>query len=186
MSYEDPFDAAPTQAPQDEAQQAPVAAQPAPAPTNVVNTAAPVSVAPTGDLSVTFKGDGSYGAAWIVPKYTSVDHALVDLGVNPEEVAKLGQGAKWFALFTRAKQMNDHYASLGGGAPAAAPAQSGGGQRQAAPAAAQAAPNGEEKFCQHGKMEYKSGTSKKTGKPYALFSCTAPRDQQCDAQWPSK
>ncbi|QGJ90197.1 hypothetical protein PBI_SHEAKEIRA_49 [Mycobacterium phage SheaKeira] len=188
MSYEDPFDAAPAQPapapvpePAPAAPPAPVAAAPA--------AAAPVVVASggSGDLSVTFKGDGTYASPWIVPKYASVADALVDLGADPNEVAGLNQAQRWGALFERATKMAAHFAGLG----SPAPTPGGGGsapatQRQAAPAAAQAAPNGEEKFCQHGKMEYKSGTSKKTGKPYALFSCTAPRDQQCDAQWPSK
>ncbi|QFG11562.1 hypothetical protein PBI_BOGOSYJAY_49 [Mycobacterium phage BogosyJay] len=188
MSYEDPFDSAPVQqAPAEEAQQQ---TEPTPPPAQapvVNNTAAPVTVSPAGDLSVTFKGDGTYTAPWIVPKYASVDAALVDLGVDAGEVAKLGQGQKWFALFDRATKMAQHFASLGGGTPNSKPAGGGGGggQRQA-PQAAKEAPNGEKKFCKHGEMEYKSGTSKKTGKPYALFSCTAPRDEQCDAQWPAK
>ncbi|QFG12550.1 hypothetical protein PBI_TOAKA_50 [Mycobacterium phage Toaka] len=188
MSYDDPFADAPADsAPAEEAQQQTPPTPPAPA-TVVTNTAAPVTVSPAGDLSVTFKGDGTYTAPWIVPKYASVDAALVDLGVDPAAVAELGQGAKWFALFDRATKMAQHFASLGGGTPNAKPAGGGGGggQRQSAPQAAKEAPNGEKQFCQHGEMEYKSGTSKKTGKPYALFSCTAPRDQQCDAKWPAK
>ncbi|QGH78052.1 hypothetical protein SEA_LONEWOLF_51 [Mycobacterium phage LoneWolf] len=188
MSYEDPFADAPADsAPAEEAQQQ-TEPTPAPKPATVVNNAAaPVAVGPAGDLSVTFKGDGTYTAPWIVPKYASVDAALVDLGVDADEVAKLGQGQKWFALFDRATKMAQHFASLGGGSkPASNGGGGGGGQRQSAPQAAKEAPNGEKKFCKHGEMEYKSGTSKKTGKPYALFSCTAPRDEQCDAQWPSK
>ncbi|ALA07861.1 hypothetical protein SEA_EXPLOSIONERVOSA_50 [Mycobacterium phage ExplosioNervosa] len=187
MSYEDPFATAPAD---DEAQAQPVdggqpatTANPVPAPQPAAQV---VNVSATGDLSVTFKGDGSYSAPWIVPKYTSVDQALVDLGVDPDEVAKLGQGQKWFALFDRAAKMNQHFATLTGGGKPATTGGGGGGQRQAPPKAATEAPNGEKKFCKHGEMEYKSGTSKKTGKPYALFSCTAPRDEQCDAQWPSK
>ncbi|AER48759.1 ribonucleoside reductase class II [Mycobacterium phage Alma] len=185
MSYEDPFATAPADAPAEEAQQQ---TEPTPPPAKPVvnNTAAPVAVGPAGDLSVTFKGDGTYTAPWIVPKYASVDAALVDLGVDADEVAKLGQGQKWFALFDRATKMAQHFASLGGGAAKPASGGGGGSQRQAPPKAATEAPNGEKKFCKHGEMEYKSGTSKKTGKPYALFSCTAPRDEQCDAQWPSK
>ncbi|QGJ89749.1 hypothetical protein SEA_SUPERCHUNK_49 [Mycobacterium phage Superchunk] len=194
MSFPDPFDnppaapapaqaPAPAPAPAEAPQQSPWDNTPA-AP--AAQSAAPV-VAPaagTGDLSVTFKGDGSYSAAWIVPKYASVDEALVDLGVDPVEVAKLGQGQKWFALFDRAKKMNDHYASLGGGTPP--PANNGGGgqpqQQSRAPQQAQEAPGGEKRFCSHGEMVFKSGVSK-AGNAYQLFSCTAPRDQQCKPQY---
>lgn len=185
LSYDDPFDApqAPPAPPAEESQQ-----QTAPTPAAVGhNPAAPVAVSPNGDLSVTFKGDGGYGSPWIVPKYASVGDALVDLGMSPQEVSTLSQGNRWLKLFERTKQMNDHFAGLGGGAPAPAGNGGGGQQRQSkAPQQAQEAPNGEKQFCQHGEMEYKTGVSKKTGKPYALFSCTAPRDQQCDAKWPIK
>ena len=36
--------------------------------------------------------------------------------------------------------------------------------------------------CRHGDMVKKTGTAK-TGKPYAGFVCTAPKDDQCDAKW---
>ncbi|QFG08631.1 hypothetical protein PBI_VANISOA_50 [Mycobacterium phage Vanisoa] len=188
MSYEDPFEDAPADsAPAEEAQQQ---TEPTPAPAPKPAAVVTNNVSGSGDLSVTFKGDGSYSAPWLVPKYASVSDALVDLGEDPAKVTGLSQAQKWFALFERVTKMGKHYASLGGGstAPAgnAGGGGGGGGQRQSAPQAAKEAPNGEKKFCQHGEMEYKSGTSKKTGKPYALFSCTAPRDQQCDAQWPAK
>ncbi|QGZ16851.1 ribonucleoside reductase class II [Mycobacterium phage Phaded] len=177
LSYEDPFADAPVA---DEAQQ-----EPTPAATQVAEPAPKPVVAggPAGDLSVTFKGDGSYASPWIVPKYATVADALVDLGEDPSVVAGMGQAQRWMALFERATKMAAHFAKLSGGAPA--PANGGGQQRQQsrAPQAAQEAPNGEERFCSHGKMEFKSGVSKKTGKPYKLFSCTAPRDQQCDAQF---
>ncbi|EHB47646.1 hypothetical protein MycrhDRAFT_5772 [Mycolicibacterium rhodesiae JS60] len=144
----------------------------------------PVQVSANGDLSVTFKGDGSFGYPWIVPKYTSVTEALIDLGVDAAALAELNQGQKWFALFDRTKKMNDHYASLGGGAPAPA---SGGGQAQSnTPQASQEAPGGQKRYCAHGEMVFKSGVSKSSGKPYQLFSCTAPRDQQCKAQFPDR
>ncbi|BBX09446.1 hypothetical protein [Mycolicibacterium aichiense] len=191
MSYDDPFADAPAQPePTPEPTQAPAPAPAQTAPAPVATAAAPVAVSPSGDLSVTFKGDGSYGFPWIVPKYTSVSEALVDLGVNPDEVSAMSQGRRWISLFERAKQMNDSFAALGGGAPSKPAGNGGGGggqqQQSRAPQEAKEAPNGEKQYCQHGEMEYKSGISKKTGKPYALFSCTAPRDEQCAAKWPSK
>ncbi|AMS00850.1 hypothetical protein SEA_FAYELY_50 [Mycobacterium phage Fayely] len=171
MSYEDPFATAPANdEPAEEAQQ-----QTAPtAPASVVNVAKDsVSVQHSTDgVSATFKFEGAYSDPWVVVK-----------GADPEDVLTKVNDPKFKELMDRVKQIAAFYgpqnkpATTGGG---------GGGQRQAPPKAATEAPNGEKKFCKHGEMEYKSGTSKKTGKPYALFSCTAPRDEQCDAQWPSK
>ncbi|APC46170.1 hypothetical protein PBI_STARSTUFF_52 [Mycobacterium phage StarStuff] len=189
MSYEDPFASAPVDtAPAEEAQQQTPTESPWDPPAQQTQTVE-VRPAPADALSITFKGDGSYSAPWLVPKYTSVTEALVDLGVDPDEVAKLGQGQKWFALMDRVTKMADHFANLGGGSkPNSGGGGNGGGgqQRQSrAPQQAQEAPGGEERFCKHGKMEFKSGVSK-AGNTYALFSCTAPRNEQCPAQYPSK
>ncbi|QGJ94816.1 hypothetical protein SEA_BLINN1_55 [Mycobacterium phage Blinn1] len=187
MSYEDPFANAPAtpepaQAPQqDEAQQQTAPTQVATVPT-VTATVAPVAVSPAGDLSVTFKGDGTYTAPWIVPKYASVADALIDLGESPQAVAGLSQAQRWMALFERSTKMAAHFASLGGGTPNAKPAGGGGGSGSRAPQAAQQAPGGEKRFCEHGEMVFKSGISK-AGNAYKLFSCTAPRDQQCKPQY---
>ena len=53
-----------------------------------------------------------------------------------------------------------------------------GSQQQAAPAA----PPGGEHRCIHGPREYKDFTSK-AGKHIKMWSCTAPRGQQCDPEW---
>ena len=37
--------------------------------------------------------------------------------------------------------------------------------------------------CAHGFMKEKSGVSEKTGKDYFGYTCTAPREEQCPAQW---
>lgn len=187
LSYDDPFanaPATPEPAQQDEAQQQTVPSQ-VPVAAPIVTAAAPVAVSSTGDLSVTFKGDGTYTAPWIVPKYASVADALIDLGEDPQAVAGLSQAQRWMALFERSTKMAAHFASLGGGTPNAKPAGGGGGGgggKSRAPQAAQQAPNGEKRFCEHGEMVYKSGISK-AGNTYALFSCTAPRDKQCKAQY---
>lgn len=59
-----------------------------------------------------------------------------------------------------------------------------GGSKPAYQASTPAAPTTqtEGKTCAHGAMKYKTGTSKKNGKPYAGWFCTAPMGaQQCDA-----
>ena len=37
--------------------------------------------------------------------------------------------------------------------------------------------------CEHGFMKEKKGVSDKTGKDYFGYTCTAPREEQCPAQW---
>lgn len=137
-------------------------------------------IADAGDLSVTFKGDGGFGFPWIVPKYRSVEEALVDLGENPGIVSGLSQAQRWAALFERAVNMNTHFASLGGAsAPAAVPAQ----PRSNAPAAAQAAPDGDSRQCKHGEMVYRTGS--KNGRTWKAFMCPSPKGtpDQCDVEW---
>ncbi|AHJ86506.1 ribonucleoside reductase class II [Mycobacterium phage 20ES] len=172
LSYEDPWSTAPAQP---EPTPAP-APEPTPAP---VQQAAPVAtVAPGGvqqvqhstdGVSATFKFAGQYSDPWVVVK-----------GADPADVlAKVNTG-EFKALMDKVQQIAGVYAGA-----AAKPAGNagGGGQQSRAPQAAQEAPNGEKRYCSHGEMTFKSGVSKKTGNPYKMFVCTAPRDQQCDAQF---
>lgn len=49
------------------------------------------------------------------------------------------------------------------------------------------APNNESRYCAHGEMAWKSGTSKTTNKPYAGWFCTSSdRNNQCKPEWPEK
>ncbi|AFI24958.1 class II ribonucleotidereductase [Mycobacterium phage SWU1] len=173
LSYDDPWSTAPAQP-----EPAP-APEPETAPSATVTTASAAvrdSMAvqhSTDGVSATFKFAGQYSDPWVVVK-----------GADPADVLAKVNTAEFKALMDKVQQIAGHYAGSGGSAPANG---GGGGQQQSrAPQAAQEAPGGEKRYCQHGEMVYKSGVSKKTGKPYALFSCTAPRDQQCDAQWPDK
>ena len=157
MSYEDPFGSAPTD---DEAQtsapEAPVAAKPA-----VVEQA-------DGKVVLTFKGGRDFDAPWIVIHANSLEDAYEQVTVKGELLGK---------LMERTKNAGAHFA----GKPPAAP-QGGSEPTRQAPAGAQQAPGGETRFCEHGEMVFKSGVSK-AGKPYKLFSCTAPRESQCKAQF---
>ncbi|QGH80610.1 hypothetical protein SEA_RAHALELUJAH_50 [Mycobacterium phage Rahalelujah] len=175
MSYEDPFATAPADEPAEEAQQQtpPTPAASGVSVTNVAKDSVSVQHSTDG-VSATFKFEGAYSDPWVVVK-----------GSDPSDVLGKVNDPAFKELMDRVKQIATFYG--GSAKPASGGGNGGGGgQRQSAPQAAKEAPNGEKQFCQHGEMEYKSGTSKKTGKPYALFSCTAPRDQQCDAKWPSK
>ncbi|AMB18540.1 ribonucleoside reductase class II [Mycobacterium phage Centaur] len=164
LSYEDPWSSAPAQQSEPEPAAAPV--------TTTAASAAVDSVSvqhSTDGVSATFKFAGQYSDPWVVVK-----------GADPADVLSKVNTHEFKALMDRVQQIAGMYAGAG-----SKPAGNAGGgaQQSRAPQAAQEAPNGEERFCQHGKMEFKSGVSKKSGKPYKLFSCTAPRDQQCEAQF---
>ncbi|AIW02944.1 hypothetical protein PBI_LARENN_49 [Mycobacterium phage Larenn] len=166
LSYEDPWSSAPAQQSEPE--------PPAAATVSTATAAAVDSVSvqhSTDGVSATFKFAGQYSDPWVVVK-----------GADPADVLSKVNTAEFKALMDRVQQIAGIYA--GSGAKPAGNAGGGAQQQQSrAPQAAQEAPNGEKRYCAHGEMEFKSGVSKKTGKPYKLFSCTAPRDQQCEAQF---
>ena len=158
MSYEDPFNNAPVDAPAEEAQQ----------PASESPWTPKVTVGSEGKVVLTYKGGKGYEAPWVVIHAADLDDAL--------EQSK--QFDKLKELFTNVSSGGKFFGDLGG-----PPATGGGGAPQSrAPQQAQQAPGGEQRFCPHGEMVFKSGVSK-AGKAYQLFSCTAPRDQQCPAQF---
>ncbi len=119
-----------------------------------------------GKIVSTYKEGAGYDASWTVVHAASV--------------------ADWFAihedprfpdLLTKQKKVAAFF--RGGGTPVQ-PQQN--GASSGAPAASQEAPGGEKRFCNHGEMVFKSGVSK-AGNAYRLFSCTAPRESQCKAQY---
>ncbi|ATN87050.1 ribonucleoside reductase class II [Mycobacterium phage Anselm] len=170
MSYEDPWSSAPAQQSEPE--------PPAQAAAPVATTASAAAVDSvsvqhsTDGVSATFKFAGQYSDPWVVVK-----------GADPADVYAKISTPEFKALMDRVQQIAGVYAGA-----AAKPAGNAGGgaqqqQQSRAPQAAQEAPNGEKRYCSHGEMQFKSGVSKKTGNPYKMFVCTAPRDQQCDAQF---
>jgi hypothetical protein len=130
-----------------------------------------VAAASDGKVVLTFKGGRGYEAPWIVI------HAN---GLQEAHDFVVGDNATLLAVvMDRVQTASKHFAGIGGdAAPAQAPAQAGG-----PPPGSQAAPGGEKRYCNHGEMVFKTGVAKASGKPYSLFSCTAPRDQQCKAQF---
>ncbi|WKW87264.1 hypothetical protein SEA_CHARGERPOWER_49 [Mycobacterium phage Chargerpower] len=174
LSYEDPWASAPADAPAEEAQAAPVEQQ-APVATVTTATAAAVDSVSvqhsTDGVSATFKFAGAYSDPWVVVK-----------GSDPGDVLGKVNTSTFKELMDTVQKIAGVYAGAAkaaiGGQAAAAPAQ-----QSRAPQAAQEAPGGEKRFCSHGEMVFKSGVAKGSGKPYQLFSCTAPRDQQCKAQF---
>lgn len=126
-----------------------------------------VAASDEGKVVLTFKGGRDFDAPWIVIHATSLEDAYEQLTVKGELLGK---------VMERTHSAGRHFS---GSKPAPAPLVY---QAQAAPQAAQSAPGGENRFCEHGEMVFKSGVSK-AGKPYKLFSCTAPRESQCKAQF---
>lgn len=163
---ESPFDNPPADAPE-APKEAPITDKPAPRPV------------PTGDGKVvlTFKGGSGYDAPWIVIHAADLDDAAAQIeGENANTLAKIMEkvqrAGQHFSGLAPAK------ASTGGGG------NSGGSGRQAPPQGAQEAPGGEKRYCSHGEMQFKSGTSKQ-GKPWKGFFCPTPKgtSDQCDAQF---
>lgn len=169
LSYEDPWSTAPAQT-----EPAP-APEPTPAPAPVATTASTAAVDSvsvqhsTDGVSATFKFAGQYSDPWVVVK-----------GADPADVYAKVITPEFKALMDKVQQIAGVYA--GSGSKPAGNA-GGGAQQSRAPQPAQEAPGGEKRYCSHGEMQFKSGVSKKTGNPYKMFVCTAPRDQQCDAQF---
>lgn len=175
MAVEDPFASAPaddeaqTQAPPQESQQSSFSG----GETKTQATTAP-AIVPQGDGKwvLTFKGGTGYDAPWIVYHANTLDEAL-------EAVSEDGDAAKLAKLMERTQVAGKHFASQG----SQSGKGGGGGKSQSAPKAAQEAPNGEERFCRHGKMNYRSGTSK-AGKAYEGFFCASgDRNDECKAQF---
>lgn len=131
-----------------------------------VDTAAPVINTDSNEVSVTLKGGRDFDAPWVVLRAADPASALAML---EEESLK--------ELLKKAAHYGGVFAGLGGGSkPAAGGGNSGGGGR--ATPGPTTHPTGRQEFCKHGEMEYKTGVSK-AGKPYKVFSCSGPRDEQC-------
>lgn len=164
MSFEDPFDAAPldSQAPAEET---------APVKTKVAKAKPAVQTDSDGKVVITFKGGRDFDAPWIVFHANGLQEAhdfVVDnVSMLATVMQKTQEAAKYFAGKAAGKD------------PAAEAAQ----PQRSAPQGSQEAPGGEKRFCDHGEMVFRTGVAKATGKPYSLFSCTAPRESQCKAQF---
>lgn len=113
-------------------------------------------------VSVTLKGGASYDSPWTVLYFENIEDADRQLEQKKDAIKR---------ILDNSATMGGYYSSKG--KPAAAPQ-----------ASAQEAPGGEERFCAHGKMTFRSGVSKSSGKPYQGFFCAAPdRNEQCKPQF---
>jgi hypothetical protein len=153
LSYEDPFD----NAPDENVKEVPVVEE------------KPVVESLDGKMTITFKGAGGYADRWVVVYAAGAKDGL-DIIQDPAFKELLDYSRK-IAEYDR------------GAASPAAPQQTVAPATGGAPQQSQEAPGGEKRFCNHGEMQFKTGVAKGSGKPYSLFSCTAPREQQCKAQF---
>lgn len=124
-----------------------------------------------GKVVVTLKGGTGYDSPWIVIHAASSEDALKQL-----------QDPYLANVIERTAMVAAHFV---GKVKPAAPAA----QPQAAPPAQntvppqQQAPGGEQRFCAHGEMQYKTGVSK-AGKTYKGYFCSSQdRNNQCPPQW---
>lgn len=139
--------------------------------TSLPNTAPAADNADLNRVRITLKGGGGYDSPWVTIDGASVPDALEQItGSNAEPLkALLDQAAKVGSYFAGKSTNGDH----GSGEPA----------QRGKPAGATEAPAGEERFCKHGRMEWKSGTSAK-GNAYKGFFCPErDRNEQCKAQF---
>ena len=155
MSYEDPFDNVAEDA----------AAEAAAVPELTVVKTEAVGEG-EGKIVLTFKEGAGFDSSWTVVHAASVGDAN---GILADPAFK--------EMLDRSKKVAAYF--RGGSGPAPGQARAAG----ATPQQAGEAPGGEKRYCDHGEMVFKSGVAKATGKPYSLFSCTAPREQQCKAQF---
>lgn len=126
---------------------------------------------PTDTYTVSFKSDEGYGAALLVVR-----------GDSPEELEANLEGVKESVLESIIEVKGLFHAAAGVATPAPAPApapvqQS--TQQQAAPDNVV----GQDKFCNHGKRQYKSGTNSR-GK-WEGWMCPQPKNasDKCEPVW---
>lgn len=154
LSYEDPFDSAPD----NNVKEVPVVEEPTVIKSEAVGSG-------EGKIVSTYKEGAGYDASWTVVHAESVDDWF---GIH--------EHPRFKELLDRQKKVAGYFRDKPAVATQAAPAYG------APPQGATQAPGGEKRFCSHGEMVFKSGVSK-AGNAYRLFSCTAPREQQCKAEY---
>lgn len=157
MSYEDPFD----NAPDNNVKEVPVVDE------IVVEAEDGVDGI---EYSLTLKGRGTHQNRWVVVRFPTAEAGLAEI-----------KKPAFKELLDYSRKIEEYDADSY--SPAAPAAQNTPANPAHVPQAAVSAPGGEKRFCNHGEMQFKTGVAKQTGKPYSLFSCTAPRDQQCRAQF---
>lgn len=124
-------------------------------------------------LSITLKGGSGFDAPWVVIYPDTLEEAEEFLDESNREKLK--------SVLDQTQLAAQYFASKGKSSAPQGGGQGGGSPRQQA----QEAPGGETRFCEHGKMKFRSGVSQKSGKPYKMFVCDGgvPREQECKPQF---
>jgi hypothetical protein len=152
------------------------AAEPAKEQADTRPSATTVSTPETSEVSVTLKGGSGFDAPWVVVRAGSIPSILAQLKNYAPELTE---------VFDTALKYGGYFARNGAQKPAGGSAQPGpNGVPATEKPAYQQAPGGQQKFCDHGEMTFRSGVGKASGKAYKGFFCPSPnRDEQCDAQF---
>lgn len=147
------------------------------APTRVVA----VETAETSEVSVTLKGGSGFDAPWVVVRAGSISSALSHLKTYAAELKE---------LLDTAARVGGYFARSGAQKPAGGSSAPAGNQAPANDKPAyQQAPGGQQKFCDHGEMKFKSGAKADPDDPTKLkawsgFFCPErDRASQCAPKW---
>ncbi|WP_458682247.1 hypothetical protein [Prescottella equi] len=148
----------------------------APKETTITTSATrPVAADSEGKVVLTFKGGVGFDAPWIVVHAASLEEANHIVNHDAKLLAD---------TMERVQKAGAHFAGL---APVKASPNSSGGAPQGGgtPPAAQSAPGGDQKFCKHGAMQFRSGVNQNSGKAWKAFFCPTPKGtpDQCKAEF---
>ncbi|GAB3475442.1 hypothetical protein [Amycolatopsis cihanbeyliensis] len=130
-------------------------------------------------VSLTFKASSGYDAPWVVVEGPTLAAVYGQVSGENAEALKavfnlVAGGASYFQKL---------YASVEKPGAQRTGGQAGAQQRRqpsGKPEGATQAPNGEQRFCEHGQRQYKSGFSQKNGKKWEAFDCP---DGICEREW---
>lgn len=125
-------------------------------------------------IKLTLKASAAHDAEWINPWVSgaTADEAAKNTVDLLNALARHGVIDKTSnaAQYTREQYKGERKPARG---------NAGGGQRGGAQQASTPPPGAKQPSCEHGPMEFRSGTSKK-GNPYKVWSCTHPvQEEQC-------
>lgn len=131
-----------------------------------------VDVAPTGEITLTFKAGSGYDVPWIVirvPDLAAAEDVLTNQGeILKSVMEKTVRAGVYFVsqMPSTAPKASAETQSIGGGG-----------------AGRGAAPGGQARQCKHGDMVYRSGS--KDGRTWEAFFCPTPKgtSDQCKAQF---
>lgn len=125
-------------------------------------------------VTAILKGGAGYGAPSLSIRANNIPSLHATLTDHEDEIkdvlttlAKLGKG---FGILVDGEKPAGGGGNSGGG---------GGGGNNRAPAQASEHPDGKTEYCEHGKMQFKSGMGK-NGKPWKAFDCP---NRVCDRKW---